>query len=69
MTNYLTTAEAAERLGGIHPSRVRHLILDGRLKAEKFGRDYRIAEKDLAAVANRPAGWRKGRKRKPEPTP
>ena len=59
----LTVAQAAERLG-INTSRVRQLILAGRLKASKFGAAWQIAEKDLKAVAERKAGWPKGRKRK-----
>jgi excisionase family DNA binding protein len=60
----LTCAEAAARLG-IHPSRVRHLIRDGRLPAQKWGRDWHIRVADLALVAHRVSGWPKGRARKP----
>jgi excisionase family DNA binding protein len=44
----LTTNEAAGRLG-ISTARVRRLVLDGRLPAEKFGRDLVFYEADLAA--------------------
>ena len=47
----LTTAEAAERLG----KTIRHiqwLITEGRLPAEKIGRDYFINEEDLKLVSN-----------------
>lgn len=64
----LTAAEAAERLG-VNTSRVRQLILAGRLAATKFGRDWMIDEADLAAVAERTAGWPKGRSRKPPAKP
>jgi excisionase family DNA binding protein len=30
------------KLGGVNPSRIRQLLLAGRLKGEKFGRDWRI---------------------------
>jgi excisionase family DNA binding protein len=46
MNNGLTSAEAAERLG-ISTARVRRLVLDGRLPAQKFGRDLVIYESDI----------------------
>lgn len=51
----LTTSEAAERLG-VSPIRVRVLIRQGRLPAQKKGRDYLIKEADLALVAERKVG-------------
>ncbi len=51
----ITTKQAAKILG-INDSRVRQLILAGRLPAKKFGRDWLINEKDLAKVANRKPG-------------
>jgi excisionase family DNA binding protein len=47
----LTTQQAAERLG-LTDSRVRQLILEGRLPAQKFGHLNMIREKDLAVVAD-----------------
>ncbi len=58
----LTTNEVAERLGVTLP-RVHALIKDGRLPAEKMGRDYFIKESDLVLVADRKAG------RPPKPKP
>jgi excisionase family DNA binding protein len=55
MARALTTKEAAEILN-ITPSRVRQMVLSGRLPAEKFGRDLVIHEKDLALVADRKPG-------------
>jgi excisionase family DNA binding protein len=46
MNKGLTSTEAADRLG-ISTARVRRLVLDGRLRAEKFGRDLVIYEADL----------------------
>ena len=46
MSKGVTTTEAARRLG-ISTARVRRLVLDGRLPAEKFGRDLVINEADL----------------------
>jgi excisionase family DNA binding protein len=46
MNKGLTSTEAAARLG-ISTARVRRLVLDGRLRAEKFGRDLVIYEADL----------------------
>lgn len=51
----LTTQEAADALG-ISPRRVRELITDRRLPAEKKGRDYLIKEKDLKLVEDRKPG-------------
>ena len=51
----LTVAQAAERLG-VNTSRVRQLILGGRIKATKFGSAWQIAESALNAVAERPPG-------------
>lgn len=41
---------------GISQRRVRQLITDQRLPAEKKGRDYLISEKDLKLVADRKPG-------------
>ena len=46
MNKGVTTTEAAERLG-ISTARVRRLVLDGRLPAQKFGRDLVIYEADI----------------------
>jgi excisionase family DNA binding protein len=48
MNKGITSTEAAERLG-ISPARVRRLVLDGRLPAQKFGRDLVIYETDIDA--------------------
>lgn len=45
----LTTQQAAEKLG-LTDSRVRQLILEGRLPAQKFGHLNMIREQDLALV-------------------
>jgi excisionase family DNA binding protein len=51
----LTTNEAAAILG-VTPARVRAMILAGRLKADKFGRDWQIREEDLELVKDRKVG-------------
>lgn len=51
----LTTAQAA-KLIGVAPSRIRRLILDGRLKAEKPGHDWLIKPADLARLKINPTG-------------
>ena len=51
----LTTSQAADALG-VTPQRVRALILAGRLKAVKVGRDWLIRPPDLDAVRNRKPG-------------
>ncbi len=55
MARLLTTSEAAERLGVTAP-RIRQLVLNGRLPAQKLGRDLFIDEKDLKLVADRKVG-------------
>jgi len=51
----LTTEEAATQLG-VSQRRVRQLITESRLPAEKKGRDYLIDEKDLKLVKDRKPG-------------
>ncbi|MDQ3323861.1 MAG: helix-turn-helix domain-containing protein [Acidobacteriota bacterium] len=51
----LSTAEAAEKLK-ISAIRVRQLIQEGRLPAQKVGRDYVIQESDLKLVNERRNG-------------
>lgn len=43
---FLTTKQAAERLNVV-PSRIRRMILDGVIKAEKVGRDNFISESEV----------------------
>lgn len=51
----LTTTQAAGALG-VNASRVRQLILSGRLPATKHGRDWIIKQTDLKKVADRKPG-------------
>lgn len=53
--NLLTTDQAAARLN-VTPARVRVLIREGRLPAEKFGRAHMIRESDLKLVEHRQVG-------------
>ena len=55
MDKLLTCKQAAKALG-VNDSRVRQLILAGRLPAKKFGPMWLIREKDLSKVANRKVG-------------
>lgn len=52
---HLTTRQAAEKLG-ISIPRIHQLITEGRLPAEKIGRDYLIQEDDLKLVEDRKPG-------------
>jgi excisionase family DNA binding protein len=45
--------QVAERLG-LHVRTVRHYVRDGRLKAVRIGKQYRIAREDLEAFTGRP---------------
>ena len=47
--NYLTSAEAAHSLG-FSPDHVRKLILQGKIKAEKLGRNWIIEKKNLDKI-------------------
>jgi excisionase family DNA binding protein len=58
----LTTSQAAAKLG-VSVSRVQQFIKEGRLPAEKLGRDYIIRPKDLAKVKDRKPGRPKKDKR------
>lgn len=67
MNKFLTTTEAAKALG-VSRNRVCVMAATGTIKAEKFGRDYRIC---AAAVQQRlknppPPGRKKGFKVKPQ---
>ena len=57
MEGYITTTEAAERLG-ISSARVRQLVLSGELPATKFGPVNMVKESDLSLVRNRRAAGR-----------
>ena len=46
----------AGELLGVNDSRIRQLILAGRLPARKIGRDWLIKERDLKKVENRRVG-------------
>jgi excisionase family DNA binding protein len=51
----ISTTDAAEKLG-VTRRRVIALIADGRLPAQKVGRDYIIDERDLKMVTDRKPG-------------
>lgn len=56
----LTTKKAAARLG-VNTSRIRQLILAGRLKATKDGRDWRVSERSVDAYARQREKARHGK--------
>jgi len=51
-TDYLTTKQAAEKLG-VTVGRVQQLVAENRLPSVKIGRDRFILEKDLELVKER----------------
>src|SRR5215213_4509580 len=54
MEGYITTTEAAERLG-VSSARVRQLVSSGALPAQKFGPVNMVRVADLELVKNRPS--------------
>jgi excisionase family DNA binding protein len=54
--------QVAERLG-LHVRTVRHYVREGRLKAVRIGKQYRVAREDLEALTGLPAAL------DPEPIP
>jgi excisionase family DNA binding protein len=58
----LLTAKQAAQILGVHHSRVRVLIREGRLPAQKVGRDWVIMEPDLELVKDRKPGRPKKQK-------
>ncbi len=57
MKGYLTTTQTAERLN-VSQARVRQMIIEGIIKAEKVGRDNFIPESEVKRIEslNRKAG-------------
>ena len=55
MEGFLTTKQAAERLG-VTAGRIRQMILSGQLPAVKVGRDNLIKASDLSLVDGRKVG-------------
>lgn len=55
MTDYISTAEAAKRLG-ITPRRILVLISEGRITARKIGRTHIVDPASVAAFKPRPEG-------------
>lgn len=53
MSELYSVEQVAERLG-LHVKTVRNYVRDGRLKAVRIGRQYRIAAADLAALTGGP---------------
>jgi excisionase family DNA binding protein len=60
----LTTAEVAAQLG-VTPRRVQAMVKAGRLTPSLvLGRTFGFTAADVAAIGERRAGWKLGRKRK-----
>lgn len=55
MTSDLYSVEQVADLLNLHVRTVRNYVRDGRLKAVRIGKQYRIAREDLAAMTGRPA--------------
>ena len=57
MEGYITTTEAAERLG-ISSARIRQLVVSGKLPAQKFGPVNMVKVADLELIRHRPSAGR-----------
>jgi excisionase family DNA binding protein len=55
MSQELYSVEQVTELLGLHVKTVRNYVREGRLKAVRIGKQYRIAGEDLAAMTGRPA--------------
>ncbi len=51
MKGYLTTKQVAEKLNVV-PSRIRRMILDGLIQAEKVGRDNFITDAEVKRIVS-----------------
>src|SRR5262245_13787903 len=56
MSQVLYSVEQVAQRLGLHVKTVRGYVRDGRLKAVRIGKQYRIAREDLAALTGRPGG-------------
>jgi excisionase family DNA binding protein len=54
MTQELYSVDQVAARLGLHVRTVRHYVRDGRLKAVRIGKQYRIAREDLEALTGRP---------------
>jgi len=68
MESYITTTEAAERLG-ISSARIRQLVASGKLPAQKFGPVNMVLVTDLDLIRNRPSAGRPPKAPEPEAAP
>jgi excisionase family DNA binding protein len=55
MSQELYSVEKVAELLGLHVKTVRNYVREGRLKAVRIGKQYRIARQDLEAMTGRPA--------------
>jgi len=64
MPDWITTSEAAE-LSGYHPVTLRKLLLSGKVKGQKWGREWQVSRASLLAYIRRveKLGARRGPKR------
>ena len=65
MPDWITTSEAAE-LSGYHPVTLRKLLLSGKVKGQKWGREWQVSKVSLLAYVRRveKLGERRGPKRR-----
>jgi excisionase family DNA binding protein len=59
--NELLTVDDVARILGFHPRTVRRYIREGRLKAKKLGKQWRILQEDLNVLTGQDTGVEKSR--------
>lgn len=63
--DWITTSDAA-RLSGYHPERIRELVREKKIKAQKWSRDWQVSRSSLMRYleATRKAGSKRGPKKR-----
>ena len=65
MTDWLTTTEASQ-LSGYTPKHIRRLVIVGKIKGQRWGRDWQVDRRSLLAYVN--LIEKQGEKRGPKPS-
>jgi hypothetical protein len=65
MADWITTTEATQ-ISGFHPDHLRVLVREGRIKGQKWGREWQVSRRSLLVYLRmqESRGERRGRNRK-----